>query len=97
MLLIECFTSKTDDGGRYARHFGQLNAPCQFPFILNNKTYRACTWDYSHITGYKPWCSVKTDDKNFHDKGRLEIDGKTKKNWGVCDDNVNCHIQPRCK
>ena len=52
---------------------------------------------YSHVTAYKPWCSTKTDDKNNHDKGRLKINGKTKKNWGVCDDTENCNIQPRCK
>ena len=53
-----CRTS-TKDKGEEDR--GRLNLPCQFPFTLRNKTYWACTFDYSHITGYKPWCSTKVD------------------------------------
>ena len=79
-----CRTSSSDSG---EGDRGQLDAPCQFPFTLRNKTYYACTFDYSHITGYKPWCSTKVDRNGNHISGG--------KNWGVCDDNRNCPIPPR--
>ena len=79
-----CRTS-TSDSGEGDR--GQLDAPCQFPFSLRNKTYYSCTFDYSHITGYKPWCSTKVDRNGNHVSGG--------KNWGVCDDKQNCPIPPR--
>ena len=53
-----CRTSNKDKG---EENRGRLNLQCQFPFTLRNKTYWACTFDYSHITGYKPWCSTKVD------------------------------------
>ena len=86
----------TDEGDRA---YGQLNATCQFPFTVKGKTYYTCTWDYSHSTGNKPWCSVDTDDNNKHHGGRdrVEIDGKKKKFWGICDDTDACPIPPRRK
>ena len=65
----ECVTSESDTGNEDEN--GQLEAPCQFPFILNKKTYWACTYDYGHLTGYKPWCSTKTDDNDNHIQGKF--------------------------
>ena len=65
----ECETSKTDTGNDEGS--GKLASPCQFPFILNNKKYWACTYDYGHLAGYKPWCSTKTDENDNHIKGIL--------------------------
>lgn len=79
-----CRTSQTDKG--YGDR-GQLNQPCQFPFTLRGKTYWACTYDLSHITGYKPWCSTKVDADGNHISGG--------RNWGICDDAQNCPIPPR--
>ena len=65
---------------------------------MKNKTYHTCTYDYAHITGYKPWCSVDTDVNNNHNRGRTkDANGTTKKFWGVCDDTNSCIIPPRCK
>ncbi len=61
--------------------------PCKFPFKLRGKVYWACTFDFSHITGYKPWCSTNTDANDNHITGG--------KNWGICDDDVNCPVPPR--
>lgn len=79
-----CKTSETDtgEGGR-----GHLNTPCQLPFTLRGRTYYACTYDYSHITGYKPWCSTKVDANGKHVSGGG--------NWGICDDIYNCPIPPK--
>ena len=68
-FLTECRTSKTDDGGKSAKHMGQLDKPCKFPFEVNGKMYYTCTYDYSHITGNKPWCSVDTDENYKHHGG----------------------------
>ena len=75
-----------------------FNEPCVFPFKLdlNNKTYHACTYDFSHVTGYKPWCSTKVDENGYHVK--KNPDGT--KNWGVCleeESSSNCPIPPRSK
>ena len=64
-----------------------MNLPCQFPFTVKNKTYWACTYDYSHITGYRPWCSTKVDRQGNHIVAQ--------RNWGICDDKLNCPIPPR--
>ena len=91
----DCRTSRTDDG---IRQYGQLDKPCQFPFTVKGKTYYTCTWDYSFVTGYKPWCSLETDEDNKHKSGRFkDANGITKKYWGVCDDTDECNIPPRCK
>ena len=98
-ILPGCRTSLTDEGILDDNAFGQLNAECQFPFTVKGKIYYTCTWDYSHTTGNKPWCSVDTDDNNKHHGGkdRVIINGKKKKFWGVCDDFDACNIPPRCK
>ena len=92
----------SDEGDVGSKAFGQLNAECQFPFTVKGKYYYTCTWDYSHTTGNKPWCSVDTDDNNKHHGGkdRVVIDGKKKKFWGVCDNSDArdaCNIPPRRK
>merc|ERR1712223_72623 len=79
----ECLTSKTDAGNEDSD--GELGAPCRFPFTLQGETYWACTYDYGHLTGYKPWCATKTDRSGNYIQG----------NWGVCDDTFNCPIPPR--
>jgi hypothetical protein len=65
------------------------NLPCQLPFTVRNKTYYSCTFDYSHITEYLPWCSTKVDELGNHISA-----GNT---WGICDDRENCPIPPRCE
>ena len=71
----------------------RIGAPCVFPFIARNKTYHSCTYDYSHITGYKPWCSTKVDDEGHH---LHDGEGGTV-NWGLCLDASTCPIPPRSK
>ena len=95
-MIPGCRTSLTNEGGR---DLGQLNTICQFPFSVKGKMYYTCTWDYSHTTGNNPWCSVDTDNNNKHHGGRdrIEINGKKKKFWGVCDDSKACNIPPRRK
>ena len=77
-----------------------IDQPCVFPFKLdlNNKTYHACTYDYSHVTAFKPWCSTKVDENGWHVK--KNPDGT--KNWGICTDGTEseeeknkCPIPPR--
>ena len=79
-----------------------IDQPCVFPFKLdlNNKTYHACTYDYSHVTAFKPWCSTKVDENGYHVK--KNPDGT--KNWGICTDDTEsdeerskCPIPPRSK
>ena len=73
-----------------------IGEPCVFPFKLdlNNKTYHSCTYDFSHVTGYKPWCSTKVDANGYHIK--KNPDGS--KNWGTClEDDTSCPIPPRRK
>ena len=79
-----------------------IDKPCVFPFKLgnNNKTYHACTYDYSHVTAYKPWCSTKVNETGWH-VGK-NPDGT--KNWGICTDGTEteeelskCPIPPRSK
>ena len=65
----ECVTSETDSGNEDGD--GKLATTCQFPFILNKKTYWACTFDYGHLTGYKPWCSTKVDENRNHIQGNV--------------------------
>ena len=101
-LFSECRTSATENPPtctkcKKPKYFAQLDQPCQFPFIVKGKTYYTCTYDYSYLTGYKPWCSVSTDENNLHNKGRTTIDGVTKKFWGICDDTDQCTIPPKCK
>ena len=73
----------------------QIGVPCVFPFTLKGKTYHSCTYDYSHVTGYKPWCSTKVDPNGNHVTGR-NPDGT--KNWGTClEDDFTCPIPPRRK
>ena len=50
------------------------NVPCQFPFILNGKTYDACT-DETDPDG-RFWCSTKVD--RF---GNIKFG-----HWGYCSD-----------
>ena len=97
VLPTECRTSLTDDGGKAGRHYGQLDTPCKFPFKVKDKMYYTCTYDYSHLTGNKPWCSVDTDENNNHHNGpdRIAINGTLKKFWGICDDQEHCNIPPR--
>ena len=88
--VSNCRTSLTDRG--YNEKYktgnkGKLNATCQFPFKYLGKTYYTCTYDYGYVTEHKPWCSTKTDE-NFNHVIR---------NWGVCDDEVNCYIPERSK
>ena len=93
-------TSLTNDGGPIGRHLGQLDTPCQFPFKVKNKIYYTCTWDYSHLTGNHPWCSVDTDDNNKHHGGRDRFTNATgfqKKFHGICEDTQRCNILSRCK
>ena len=85
----------TNTGER--RTLGNLNATCQFPFIVKGKIYHTCTWDYSYATGNNPWCSTETDDNNEHRKGSAKINGKKKKFVGICDDYDACPIPPRRK
>merc|ERR1712226_951463 len=93
----ECRTSLTNDGGKAGRHYGQLDAPCKFPFKVNDKTFYTCTYYYSHLTDNKPWCSVDTDENNNHHNGpdRIVINGTSKKFYGICDDQEHCNIPPR--
>ena len=64
-----CRSSETDRGNEDGD--GQLGLPCQFPFILNKKIYYACTYDYGHLTGYKPWCATDTDENNNYISGKV--------------------------
>ena len=59
--------------------------------------YYTCTYDYSHLTDNKPWCSVDTDENNNHHNGpdRIVINGTSKKFYGICDDQEHCNIPPR--
>ena len=82
-IFSVCRTSQTDAG---YRNKGRLNETCVFPFTLEGTTYYSCTYDFNFVTGHKPWCSTKTDENDEH---ILE-------HWGVCDDNDNCNIPPRC-
>ena len=84
------------------RRKATIDQPCVFPFKLanNNKTYHACTYDYSHVTAYKPWCSTKVNETGWH-VGK-NPDGT--KNWGICTDGTEteeelskCPIPPRSK
>ena len=52
------------------------NTKCIFPFTYNNVIYKQCTWDSSHLTNNKPWCSGETDSKGKH------VTGKRK--WANC-------------
>ena len=102
LFFSECRTSATENpptctNCKRPKYYAQLDQPCQFPFIVKGKTYYTCTYDYSYLTGYKPWCSVSTDENNLHNKGRTKIDGVTKKFWGICDDTDQCTIPPKCK
>ena len=74
-----------------------MDAPCKFPFKVNDKTFYTCTHYYSHLTDNKPWCSVDTDENNNHHNGpdRIVINGTSKKFWGICDDQEHCNIPPR--
>ena len=94
VLPTECRTSLTDDGGKAGRHYGQLDTPCKFPFKVKDKMYYTCTYDYSHLTGNKPWCSVDTDENNKHHSGRdrIVVNGTSKKFYGICDDQEHCNI-----
>ena len=64
-----------------------MNTTCVFPFTVAGTTYYSCTYDFGFVTGHNPWCSTLTDENGKHKSG----------NWGVCDDNDNCNIPPRCK
>ena len=57
---------------------------CVFPFKVRGKTYYSCTYDSSHKTNYKAWCSTKVDSQGFHIKGGSY--------WGVCADRDTCPI-----
>ena len=37
---------------------------------MKGKIYYTCTYDFSHVTGYHPWCSTKTDDNDNHIGGQ---------------------------
>ena len=60
--------------------------PCIFPFTARGVTYESCTWDLSHLTESKPWCSTKVDSNGVHVRG----------NVGTCETS-NCPIPPRRK
>ena len=101
-MFSECRTSGTENpptctNCKRPKYYAQLDQPCQFPFTVKGKTYYTCTYDYSYLMGYKPWCSVSTDENNKHNTGRTKIDGVTKKFWGICDDTDQCTIPSRCK
>ena len=75
-----CLTSTEADSSR-------KGVSCVFPFSLRGKIYSSCTYDYSHITKYKPWCSTKVDQNGNH----ISAGG----NWGICADSINCPIPPK--
>ena len=52
----------------------KVGAECVFPFKYRGKTYKECTKidDQDH----RPWCSTKTDSKDYHVSGQGE--------WGHC-------------
>ena len=88
-ISLGCRTSQNNTGwpaGYPANRLGKLNTPCVFPFTVAGTTYYSCTYDFNLVTGHNPWCSTKTDENDEH---ILE-------HWGVCDDNDNCNIPPRC-
>ena len=62
-----------------------VGVPCIFPFKVRNKTYHSCTYDYSHMSQYKSWCSTSVDSEGYTLK------------WGACFDEVKCPIPPRRK
>ena len=95
LFLTECKTSNSSDVYQLLIKRGaQIGQPCIFPFTVKNKTYHSCTYDFSHVTGYKPWCSTKIDNAGNHITGR-NTDGTA--NWGICEDVENCPIPPRRK
>ena len=55
---------------------------CILPFFFNGLTWYSCTWDFSHLTNDKPWCSRLVDDNGKHVRG----------NWGNC--GAGCPIPP---
>ena len=71
--FAECYTSATDTGNGDDEKEGDggLDLPCKFPFTLNKKTYWACTYDYGHLTGFKPWCATKTDRNGNYIAGMI--------------------------
>ena len=71
--FAECYTSATDtgNGDEDKEGDGGLDLPCKFPFTLNKKTYWACTYDYGHLTGFKPWCATKTDRNGNYIAGMI--------------------------
>ena len=71
--FAECYTSATDtgNGDEEKEGDGGLDLPCKFPFTLNKKTYWACTYDYGHLTGFKPWCATKTDRNGNYIAGMI--------------------------
>ena len=103
IIFSECKTkNSTSLYSLLKRRKAKIDLPCVFPFTLgaNNKTYHACTYDYSHITGYKPWCSTKVDENGVH----VSKNADGTKNWGICTDetedvavDTNCPIPPRSK
>ena len=65
---------------------GKGKESCRFPFKVGNKTYNQCTYDYSVMTGYKPWCSIEIDENGQHVSGK----------WAICN-HESCKIPPRRK
>ena len=61
------------------------NSPCIFPFVFNNFTYSKCTWDASHFTNHKPWCSGETDAMGNHLTGQRK--------WANC--ASQCPVLPK--
>ena len=92
-LHLECKTSLTDSGPRQNT---ALNQTCKFPFKVAGKTYHTCTYDHSGGTGFKPWCSVRTDEFNNHIRDS-DPRAMGKPTYGICDDYKICPIQTRRK
>merc|ERR1712051_135315 len=80
----DCKTGSSPDTEIALRQLGaDVGVPCIFPFKVRNKTYHSCTYDYSHMSQYKSWCSTSVDPEGYTLK------------WGACFDEVKCPIPPR--
>ena len=95
---LACTTGNTTELIKlHNKRKAQSGVPCIFPFTLKGKIYHTCTYDFSHTTYYKPWCSTNVDETGKHVSGR-NADGS--RNWGICDENekpLDCPIPPRRK
>ena len=89
-LISECISGNAT----YVKENVQKGVECIFPFTYGGITYNSCTYDYSRVFQYFPWCSTKVDTFGEHLAGK---NSEGAWNVGICEDKDTCPLPNKRK